>query len=72
MSETVKCPRCGQVLGETVELEGVTLLHVGGIVTRFVHGVCVRCGEAVHWSIADEALARLLRNYCNRGKDVLL
>lgn len=70
MSELLRCPRCGAEIGEVVTFDGVQLLQIGGLVTRFVHGACSSCSKEIHWSIADESLARLLW-YCNRAKDVL-
>lgn len=71
MPESVKCPRCGTEIGKVIEIDGVQVLRIGGIVTRFAHGVCATCGGEIHWSIADAALEWLLRRYCNQVKDVL-
>ena len=71
MPENVKCPKCGTEIGELVEIDGVTLLHIGGLITRFAHGTCACCGEEFHWSIADLALARLLAHFGQCRKNVL-
>lgn len=70
MPDEVKCPSCGQVIGQVVTLDDIKVLQVGGALCRFVHGVCSQCGEEIHWSMADIALSRLLKT-CIRETPVL-
>lgn len=70
MSDVVKCPRCGQVIGQVIALDDIKVLQVGGALCRFLHGICSQCGEEIHWSMADIALSRLLKT-CIREIPVL-
>lgn len=73
-NNVIKCPRCENIIGRLVtidEINEIEVLDVGGGFTRFFHGTCNQCGEEIHWSIAETALANLLKKYCNREESVL-
>jgi len=56
----VKCPRCDNVIGLVMEVEGVFLLQMGGGLCHGWHGVCAVCGEGIHWSMATKILKNLI------------
>ena len=58
----IECVRCHRVIGRSVEVNGAELIHIGDIAAREVHGVCVHCGEAFHWTVSDQMLRRLLED----------
>ncbi|MCC6147420.1 MAG: hypothetical protein IT308_07625 [Anaerolineaceae bacterium] len=64
MSEALMC-KCRAVLGQEVEVDGLTLLSVGGVCVRYMHGFCERCGEEVHWSVSDRLLQKMLKGRIN-------
>ncbi len=60
MPENVKCPRCGQSLGEAIEIEGITVLRMGNALCRAWYGSCACCGESFSWSLSSIALKKLI------------
>jgi hypothetical protein len=60
--EEYKCPTCANPVGKLYALpEGIALLDVGGMLIRYSSGICKNCGEAIHWSVSEQKLTRLLR-----------
>lgn len=64
MREPIKCVGCHRVIGQLVEVNGAELLHIGDGAWREVHGVCIHCGTAFHWSVSDQMLNNLLKRVC--------
>lgn len=57
----VQCPGCRVVVAHEVDIGGLVLLQVGGLLLREFHGVCVSCGRQIHYSIPDKVILALLR-----------
>ncbi len=53
-------PKCGAPIGWTIEVEGILLCNVGGILASKIDGVCVNCGKKFHWSMTDNMLENLI------------
>ena len=51
---------CRRELGKLVDAEGVTFLHVGGLLLREAHGICIQCGQPFHWSVRDLMFEKLI------------
>jgi hypothetical protein len=72
MSEPVKvnCTRCGNPIGEQVEINGIILFHAGGALNREQRGWCAQCGLPFYWYIKDthmmEAIS-VMRHYKHKG-----
>jgi len=49
----ITCKHCGLFIG--LKLYD-NLLLIGGLIIKDVHGVCVQCGNAFHYSVRDEQL----------------
>lgn len=56
----VKCPKCGNVIGLVMNIDGVDLLQMGGGFCQYWHGVCAVCGNGLHWSMSEQALVNLV------------
>lgn len=56
----VKCPKCGNVIGLVMNIDGVDLLQMGGGFCHGWHGVCAVCGEGIHWSMSNKILNDLI------------
>lgn len=61
MQNIVTCPRCGNEIGTIVTQDDVTLLKIGGGVTRSFHGYCAVCGSEFHWEFSDMILQSLMK-----------
>lgn len=68
ITDEVKCPCCGQVLGEIVVIDGLPLLRMGHGLCRAWYGSCSRCGESVSWSLSSIALKRLIEKVLQSGE----
>ena len=55
--------KCGALLGYAIQIDGVQLFQVGGLLVEELHGRCVQCGAGVHTSLPTRAYARLMRHY---------
>ena len=67
-NKTVRCPKCGTFIGQTVMRDGVELLLINSVLTNVLRGVCVDCGAEIHWSISERALADLIQRVKDRRK----
>lgn len=55
----IRCRKCYSPIGVMVEIGGQEWLSVSGIRVTVMRGVCA-CGEEFHWSISEQALAKLI------------
>lgn len=58
---SLDCARCGTEIGRLVEIKGQEFLHLGGLLCREAHGVCIQCGMVFHWSVPDNNLGRMMQ-----------
>lgn len=59
--EPVRCG-CGAVVGKIISIKGQPWLMLGdAIIVRTAFGVCARCGEQFHYSVADRVLSTMVR-----------
>lgn len=52
----VNCPECGNLIGEELDIEGITLFHIGGAINREQRGWCAQCGTPFYWSAGDSPM----------------
>lgn len=67
----IRCPKCGLVVGDEVELEGLTLLRAGIIAWDNASGLCTNCGNRFHWHVSDRMMAKILARAQEHRKPVL-
>jgi hypothetical protein len=62
MSEPVqvKCRKCGNPIGEQVNVNGVTLFHCGGVLNREQRGWCAKCGDPFYWYVNDAYMTEVI------------
>jgi hypothetical protein len=58
---TMYCRRCGAEIGRYVMVESDEMVQVGGLLVAELHGNCVQCGEAFHYSLNAKRLEKLIR-----------
>lgn len=63
--EKFYCPHCNDELCNLYVVydeqgHGIALLDVGGMLIRFMSGVCKSCGTSLHWDINTQRLQRLI------------
>ena len=51
---------CDNQIGEEVYIQGIVLIHAGGGLWRELHGNCVQCGQAFHWSVKGKQIQRMI------------
>lgn len=57
---SLDCSRCGNEIGEFVNIKGQEFLRAGGMLSREAHGVCAQCGAEFHWSVPDRLMCKLV------------
>jgi hypothetical protein len=57
------CARCGHVLGQLLEIEGIHFVQAGGLILERFDGRCPQCGCGIHSAIPLASYRRLLRLY---------
>lgn len=60
MDNLVRCPQCGNIIGEIRTIDGREFLFVNGLAVNFMRGAC-SCGTEFYWSISERMLAELIR-----------
>ena len=58
----IECQKCGHEVGRMRRIKGKNMLVVNGIVTTFMRGVCINCGQEFHWDVGVIGLANLIQN----------
>lgn len=61
-TEILHCQSCGSVIGAVNFINGVGYLHIGGLLLREVHGICLQCKAGFHYDISERALAQLVQH----------
>lgn len=61
--EQVKCPNpnCAALIGETVDVEGLILLHIGAMLVREMQALCLQCGRTFYWSVSTKSINKVVR-----------
>ena len=62
MDEKIECQKCGREIGIIVKLAGSDWLNIGGLIVRYVYGVCSGCGHPFYWSASERALSALVQS----------
>ena len=67
----ITCRKCGRVIAESIEIGGLDFLCLGGMLLRVAHGVHMdhECNEPFHYTMNDNALARILRQQLKTNRD---
>lgn len=64
--DIVQCPnpKCKAVIGEAVNINGLTLLRVGNapFLIRELNGICMQCGRVFYWSVSDRIIYKIVRS----------
>lgn len=58
----IECQKCGHEVGRMRRIKGKNMLVVNGIVTTFMRGVCINCGQEFHWDVGVKGLANMIQN----------
>lgn len=58
---SLDCSKCGTQIGNYVSIKDREYLHVGGLLCREAHGVCIQCGKEFHWSVPDRILGKIIK-----------
>jgi transcription initiation factor TFIIIB Brf1 subunit/transcription initiation factor TFIIB len=67
----VKCRKCGHEIGKTLDINGLEMVQLAGVVCREVKGRCVHCGEPFYYSVSEKQIDKLINkssNYERRNK----
>lgn len=60
---TIITCKCGETLGEAVELNGLTMLRIGK--TPFLvpecKAICLQCGRVIYWSTSGKIMSKIIR-----------
>lgn len=67
-----QCSNCRNRIGELVIINnGDELLHLGGLLLKEAHGICIKCGVGFHYSLSEKKLQKLLQQVNNfRGNQL--
>ena len=57
----IECQKCGHEVGRMRPIKGKDMLVVNGIVTTFMRGVCINCGQEFHWDVGTRGLAEIVK-----------
>lgn len=68
MSESVSCPDCKYYIGESINIEGVDLLQVGGMLMWEMRGACPGCKRIMYWSVRDKVIERAIKQSTQQPK----
>jgi hypothetical protein len=52
--EMAYCQKCGGKIGQFVEIDGLTLFRMGGLLIPSISAICLNCGEGFHWSVKEQ------------------
>ena len=62
IEQLIFCKHCGALIGSKLY---DNLFVVGQVIVRELHGVCMNCNTAFHYSLSDDKLDLLLKRMLN-------
>ena len=64
--EIVTCPKCGNEIGEIMEINGLSLLRINSLAIRNIDSICLHCGASFNWHYPDLMLRRIINRQNNK------